>query len=130
MPKANRLGVAAFVGPVRPLLFPVLFWILTRVRHSWDSYCAATLFLFGSLERTIAAAGWPARVPPGQRQTLQHISDSHAMGVLRMATPLVLIDVSEYAFYVDYKKRKGGYVAKFVDHIEWRIVYRRFKEAS
>jgi superoxide dismutase len=31
------------------------------------------------------------------------VSDKHATGVLWMATPLVVIDVYEHAYYVDYK---------------------------
>lgn len=47
-----------------------------------------------------------------------------------MATPLLVIDVYEHAFYVDYQNRKADYIAKFMDHIDWDEVNRRFKDAS
>ena len=36
-----------------------------------------------------------------------------------MAVPLVVIDVYEHAFYIDYHNRKSEYVEKFMDHIDW-----------
>jgi len=50
------------------------------------------------------------------------VSDKHAMGVLWMATPLVMIDVYEHAYYIDYKNKKGQYIEKFMDHIHWEEV--------
>jgi Fe-Mn family superoxide dismutase len=44
-----------------------------------------------------------------------------------MAAPLVVIDVYEHAFYVDYKNRKGDYVAKFQEHIDWQAANSRFR---
>ena len=39
-----------------------------------------------------------------------------------MATPLVMIDVYEHAYYIDYKNKKGQYIEKFMDHIHWEEV--------
>lgn len=55
------------------------------------------------------------------------VSDEHAMGVLWMATPLLVIDVYEHAFYVDYQNRKADYVEKFMDHSDWKEVNRRYQ---
>ena len=49
---------------------------------------------------------------------------------LWMATPLLVIDVYEHAFYVDYKNRKTEYTEKFMDHIDWQEVNRRYRVAS
>jgi Fe-Mn family superoxide dismutase len=54
------------------------------------------------------------------------VSDEHAMGVVWMATPLVVIDTYEHAFYIDYQNRKSEYVEKFIDHIDWHEVNSRF----
>jgi len=40
---------------------------------------------------------------------------------------LVVIDVYEHAFYVDYKNNKQLYIDKFMEHINWEEVNRRFK---
>jgi Fe-Mn family superoxide dismutase len=58
------------------------------------------------------------------------VSDEHAMGVLWMAKPLVVIDTYEHAFYIDYQNRKADYVEKFLDHIDWNEVNTRFQSAK
>jgi Fe-Mn family superoxide dismutase len=58
------------------------------------------------------------------------VSDEHAIGPLWMAEPLLVIDVYEHAFYVDYKNRKGEYIDKFMDHIDWDEVNRRYKTVT
>ena len=55
------------------------------------------------------------------------VSDEHAMGLLWMAVPLVVIDVYEHAFYIDYQNRKADYVDKFLAHVDWNEVNARFR---
>jgi len=94
---------------------------------------------FGSLDKWAAdfqasaksAAGWAMLAfHPLNGKLYNVVSDQHAMGPLWMATPLLVIDVYEHAFYVDYKNRKTQYIEKFMDHIDWKEVNRRFKAAS
>lgn len=93
---------------------------------------------FGSVEKWAAdfqasaktAAGWALLVRhPVNGQLYNIVSDAHANGVLWMARPLVVIDVYEHAFYVDYKNRKADYVAKFMDHIDWSEVNQRYRRS-
>jgi superoxide dismutase, Fe-Mn family len=58
------------------------------------------------------------------------VSDEHAMGVLRMAVPIVVIDTYEHAFYIDYQNRKAEYVEKFMAHIDWNEANERYRGAS
>lgn len=94
---------------------------------------------FGSLEKWAndfqasagTAAGWAMLTYHPVNQKLYNVvSDEHAMGPLWMATPLVVIDVYEHAFYIDYHNRKGNSVEKFMDHIDWAEVNDRFRTAS
>jgi Fe-Mn family superoxide dismutase len=94
---------------------------------------------FGSLDKwavdfqasAIAAAGWAVLAfHPLNGNLYNVVSDEHAIGVLWMATPLLVIDVYEHAFYVDYQNRKTEYIAKFMDHIDWHEVNRRYKNAN
>ena len=94
---------------------------------------------FGSLDKWAAdfqasakaAAGWAMLAfHPLNGNLYNVVSDEHAMGALWMATPLLVIDVYEHAFYVDYKNRKTQYIEKFMDHIDWEEVNRRYKVAS
>jgi Fe-Mn family superoxide dismutase len=83
---------------------------------------------FGSLDKWSAdfiasakeAAGWAMLVKhPVNGKLYNVVSDEHAMGVLWMAKPIVVIDTYEHAFYIDYQHRKAEYVEKFMSHIDW-----------
>ena len=89
---------------------------------------AATEKRFGSLEKWAddfqasakAAAGWAMLTyHPVNGKLYNVVSDEHAQGLLWMATPLIVIDVYEHAFYIDYHNRKADYVEKFMHHIDW-----------
>jgi Fe-Mn family superoxide dismutase len=74
-----------------------------------------------------AASGWAllARHPVnGALYNL--VSDAHAVGLLWTAQPLIVLDVYEHAYYVDYKNQKSAYIDKFFDHIDWQIADQRF----
>jgi superoxide dismutase, Fe-Mn family len=55
------------------------------------------------------------------------VSDEHTQGPLWLAMPLVVIDVYEHAFYIDYQNRKPEYVEKFMSHIDWNEANRRYQ---
>jgi Fe-Mn family superoxide dismutase len=46
-----------------------------------------------------------------------------------MAMPLVVIDVYEHAFYIDYQNRKAQYVDKFLDYVDWDEAQKRYRAA-
>lgn len=77
------------------------------------------------------AAGWAMLVRhPVSGKLYNVVSDEHAMGVLWMAVPIVVIDTYEHAFYIDYQNRKAEYVEKFMDHIDWNEAVRRYAAAG
>ena len=94
---------------------------------------------FGSIEKWAAdfrasaksASGWAILAHHQLNGKLYNvISDKHATGVLWMATPLVVIDVYEHAYYVDYENKKTSYIEKFMEHINWGEVNQRFTGIS
>ncbi len=91
---------------------------------------------FGSIEKWAAdfissaksAAGWTMLVKhPVNSKLYNVVSDEHAMGVVWMAIPLVVIDTYEHAFYIDYHNRKAEYIEKFINHIDWNEANARFR---
>jgi Fe-Mn family superoxide dismutase len=77
------------------------------------------------------AAGWAMLVRhPVNGKLYNVVSDEHAMGVLWMAVPIVVIDTYEHAFYIDYQNRKAEYVEKFMDHIDWVEAETRYKSLA
>ncbi|MCI0705240.1 MAG: Fe-Mn family superoxide dismutase [Planctomycetia bacterium] len=90
---------------------------------------------FGSFERWIedfqtccmAAAGWGILARDAVNGKLYNVaSDLHEVGVIWLGQPLVVCDVYEHAFYVDYQNKKADYVKKFVDFIDWEEIARRW----
>ena len=91
---------------------------------------------FGSLERwtddfratCMAANGWGILARDAVNGKLYNVaSDLHEVGVLWFGEPLLVCDVYEHAYYVDYQNRKADYVGKFLEHVDWNEVNRRFR---
>ena len=91
---------------------------------------------FGSLDRWAedfkaccqAANGWGILARDMVNGRLYNVaSDLHEIGVLWLGQPLVVCDVYEHAFYVDYQNRKQEYVNKFVQFLDWAELNRRWQ---
>jgi Fe-Mn family superoxide dismutase len=94
---------------------------------------------FGSVERwaddfraaCMAANGWGILARDTVNGRLYNVaSDLHEVGVLWFGQPLVICDVYEHAYYVDYQNRKADYVEKFLQHIDWAEINRRFRTSA
>jgi superoxide dismutase, Fe-Mn family len=91
---------------------------------------------FGSLDKwvddikaaAIAARGWAILVhQPVNGKLYNIVTDMHDIGPMVFGVPLVAIDCYEHAFYVDYRNKKGDYVAAYPKFIDWGEVERRIK---
>ena len=56
--------------------------------------------------------------------------DAHNMYGLMNAIPLLVLDVYEHAYYVDYGPKRAAYIEAFFDNINWNVVDTRLKSAS
>ena len=75
-----------------------------------------------------SAGGWAMLVVhPVNGGLYNVVSDEHAQGPLWFAVPLVVIDVYEHAFYIDYQNKKANYVEKFMQFIDWAEADRRYR---
>lgn len=90
---------------------------------------------FGSFDRWVedfkascmAANGWGILARDIVNGKLYNVaSDLHEIGVIWLGQPLVVCDVYEHAFYVDYQNRKQEYVNKFVDFLDWDEINTRW----
>lgn len=94
---------------------------------------------FGSLDRwradleacALAANGWAMLAAHPVNGRLYHVvSDAHDVGPLWLARPLVLIDMYEHAYYVDYRNDKSAYVKAWFERIDWAEAERRWQALS
>ncbi len=97
---------------------------------------AAIAKRFGSLERwmedfkacCMAANGWGILARDAVNGKLYNVaSDLHEVGVIWLGQPLIVCDVYEHAFYVDYQNRKQEYVNKFVQFLDWAEINKRYQ---
>jgi superoxide dismutase, Fe-Mn family len=91
---------------------------------------------FGTLDKWAAdfvasaksAMGWAMLVVhPMNGRLYNVVSDEHAQGPLWLSVPLVVIDVYEHAFYIDYQNKKADYVEKFLKFLDWAEADRRYR---
>ena len=94
---------------------------------------------FGSFDRWIedfkaccmAANGWGILARDIVNGRLYNVaSDLHEVGVFWLGQPLVVCDVYEHAFYVDYTNRKQDYVKNFVEFLDWTEIDGRFRSLA
>jgi Fe-Mn family superoxide dismutase len=73
-----------------------------------------------------AARGWAVLAYDQRSKSLVNIlCDSHDEGNVWNAYPLIIMDVYEHAYFVDYQNKKADYIDKFMLDINWDAVNRR-----
>ena len=73
-----------------------------------------------------AARGWAMLAYDQRSKTLHNfLLDAHDEGVITNAFPLLILDVYEHAYYIDYTNKKEEYINNFMKDINWDVVNRR-----
>ncbi|HYE11980.1 MAG TPA: superoxide dismutase [Patescibacteria group bacterium] len=73
-----------------------------------------------------ATRGWAVLAYDQRSKSLVNIlCDSHDEGNVWNAYPLIIMDVYEHAYFVDYQNKKADYIDKFMLDINWDAVNRR-----
>ncbi|WP_236797018.1 superoxide dismutase [Amycolatopsis sp. GM8] len=93
---------------------------------SWDKFQAQ----FTAVATTIQGNGWAALSwdPIGKTLITQQLRDHHNNLILP-TVPILLVDVWEHAFYLDYKNVKADYVKALWNIYNWAEVSKRFDNA-
>jgi Fe-Mn family superoxide dismutase len=93
---------------------------------------------FGSLERfqaqfrgcALAASGWVVLVADPMTRTLEIVqTEGHAFGAWE-AAPILVLDVFEHAFAIDFGANKGAYFDAFWRNVNWTEATARASRAS
>jgi len=73
-----------------------------------------------------AARGWSILVYEQRTKTCRNILlDSHNDGQIATAFPIIVMDMYEHAYFLDYGTDKATYVNRFIAQIAWDAVEKR-----
>jgi len=94
---------------------------------------------FGSFEKWaaefmacgMAARGWTVLAwDLEERRLMNIVTDLHNQGGVWGAVPILVLDVYEHAYFLDYATAKKKYVEAFMQNIDWEAVNARLKKLS
>ena len=92
---------------------------------------------FGSLDRWIedfksaalSCQGWAVLAYHPINGKLYNIaSDAHDEGPAWFGVPLVVLDMYEHSYYIDFQNNKRDYVKGFFGHVDWSEIERRLHD--
>lgn len=73
-----------------------------------------------------ASRGWAVLCYDQRSYRLRNISlDSHDLGNIAYSAPILVLDVYEHAYFLQYADNKSEYINRFMDNINWYVVNQR-----
>lgn len=101
--------------------------ILTKIEQDFGS--------FENWHEDFMAAGMGARgwvvlaLDPIDGQLRNFLSDFHSHGCVWGTKPILVLDVYEHAYFIDYGTNRKGYLEAFMKNIDWGVVENRFSNS-
>ena len=78
----------------------------------------------------MAARGWVVLAWDTHDKALKiYTGDAHNHGGVWGAIPLLVLDVYEHAYFIDFGSDRKSYIEEFFKHINWEAVNMRYNEA-
>lgn len=75
--------------------------------------------------------GWVVMTYDPAAKKLFHVwINEHDVGHLAGTVPLLIMDVFEHAFMLDYGLNRADYIKAFIESIDWDVVQKRFEKAQ
>jgi len=71
----------------------------------------------------LSARGWCMCVYEQRTQTCRNLAtDSHDDGLVCGAYPLIVLDMYEHAYFIDYGTNKASYIHRFLERLPWEVI--------
>jgi Fe-Mn family superoxide dismutase len=101
---------------------------LTMIERDFGSYSAwETDFKATGM----AVRGWVVLAYDEEDGTLHNFgSDSHNLGPIWNTVPILVMDVYEHAYMIDYGVKRPPYIDAFIKSIDWQVVNDRLANLS
>jgi len=82
---------------------------------------------FNAAAKSVEGSGWASLTYCRKTNRLMIMqTEKHNVNIYPMFQLLLVIDVWEHAYYLDYKNDRGKYVETFWDYVNWNNVNKRF----
>lgn len=97
-----------------------------------DSFGSMDKFQSQFVEKGVGVfgSGWIWLVKDNSNK-LELVGTSNAENPIRQGkTPLLVADVWEHAYYIDYRNARKDYLEKFMAHVNWQFVQENFASAK
>lgn len=79
----------------------------------------------------MAARGWAVLAWDTHEQALKvYNGDAHNQGGIWGAMPIIVLDVYEHAYFMDYGADRKSYIQEFITHLNWQKAEQRFQQAT
>lgn len=79
----------------------------------------------------ISARGWVVLAYNFEDKKLHnYICDVHDVGGVWSCIPLLVLDVYEHAYFLDYGTKRKDYIEKFMKNIDWQKVLKRYSKVQ
>lgn len=89
--------------------------------------CEKAFVATGSLR----GIGWVVTSYDPASKRLFHVwVNEHDTGYLAGTVPILIMDVFEHAFMLDYGLDRASYIKAFINAIDWEVVQKRFEKAE
>lgn len=76
----------------------------------------------------LSARGWAILTFDSRDGALHnYLLDAHNLGVVANSIPILVLDVYEHAYFIDYGAHRKSYIDAFMLNIDWDVVNRRFQ---
>jgi Fe-Mn family superoxide dismutase len=73
-----------------------------------------------------ASRGWAMLAYDQRSERYRNISlDAHDHGIIAYSAPVLILDMYEHAYFLQYADKKADYINNFMKNINWTIVGRR-----
>jgi len=74
----------------------------------------------------MAARGWAVLLYEQRTCSFRNIlMDTHDEGYIAGGFPLIVMDVYEHAYFIDYGTDKGRYITKFIESLRWDLIEKK-----
>lgn len=76
----------------------------------------------------ISARGWVVFAYDQRSGTFRNfLLDAHDKGNILMAFPIIVLDMYEHSYFMDFGTNKNAYIKNFIEGIEWDVVEKRIQ---